>query len=246
MAGEPAEAGSGGSGTLGGTAGLPPGGNGGTAPAIGGEAGGGTDGGSAGAGMGGASGAGTGAGGTIGAGATAACPDLDLNGTPDCEETLASNSDFDKNAEGWSNEATVNQVWNQEDARRVTDSGSIRIHNAFLADFDTVTMNGSWQCRPVEPVVTYRYVAEVFVQGGQSPSGSGALHLIFYDGNDCSGTITGSALDIGSVLNAWQVLEVKAPAPPGSHSARLRLVAMKPMREQEYRVQFDNVLFRQD
>jgi hypothetical protein len=245
MAGEPAEAGSGGSGTLGGTAGGPPGGNGGT-PAIGGEAGGPTDAGSGGAGIGGASGAGAGAGGTIGTGATAACPDLDQNGTPDCEETLASNSDFDKNAEGWNNEATVNQVWNQEDARSVTDSGSIRIHNAFLADYDTVTMNGSWQCRPVEPVVKYRFVAEAFVPGGQSPTGSGALHLLFYPTNDCTGDNIGGATDIGSVLNAWQVLEVKAPAPPGSHSARLRLVAMKPMREQEFRVQFDNVLFRKE
>ena len=49
---------------------------------------------------------------------------------------------------------------------------------------------------------------------------------------------------------SWQCVPaaptLSVSLPPGSHSARLRLVAMKPMREQEYRAHFDNVLFRED
>src|SRR5262249_2141245 len=127
-----------------------------------------------------------------GVGASPDCPDLDENLTPDCDETLVKNADFDKDTKNWEPEQDVTAAWSSTDARKVADSGSMDVTTSVAGESTTAGIAGVDQCLAVKGGSTYHFNAEVFIEGGQSPSGSGAINLVYYDEDDCTGLITDS------------------------------------------------------
>ena len=195
------------------------------------------------AGSSGASGAGAGTAGA--AGSNPACPDVDQDGKPDCQQTLVSNAAFDSTVSGWSVETTAEQAWGAGDAHDVTSSGSISVKSSLYYESDSFAMTGSFQCLPVVAAHRYQAAAELFIAFGQPSVGNGALGLLFYDGDNCTGATMGSTVAQSGMVDVWQPVEVAYEAPAGSKSVLLRLLAVKPMFESSFEVRFDNVLLRE-
>jgi hypothetical protein len=219
----------------------------------GGSAGSGGSGASGGAGKGGSA---SGAGGVAGKGGSAGvcgtggapeprCPDLDLNGVPDCDETIVENPTFDTDADAWQAEENVATAWENADAHDNDESGSLLVENQIEEDRDGGSMLGVRQCFEASAGVFYRFAVEVKVPES-APATQGGFQLLAYDGVACAGTVVkgvSSSLVRGS---GWNVTELTYPAPEGTQSIALRLVSVKPYRESPVEVLFDNVLVRTD
>ena len=187
---------------------------------------------------------GTPTGGVAGAGASADCPDLDQNLVSDCKETLLDNSDFDEDTASWSKEDNVTATWDMADAGEAMKSGSMEVTDAVVNDGDAIGMNGVYQCVKVTGGKSYYLAAELFIAEGQTTAGSGALGIVFYDQDDCTGIITAVGNSLSGLVGAWQLITIQRDAPEPTRSARVRLAAAKPFREPHFAVSFDNVLLR--
>ena len=227
--------------STGGTGGT--GGAGGSTAQTGGSSG--VGGSSAGAsGVGGAGKGGTSGGGTSGgSGASAPCPDIDQNGTVDCDETVVSNADFDSDADEWNAEMLSGLAWNEIDARSVSNSGSVDVTNENSGGSEVATISAASQCVVVYAGTTYMFASEVFVPPGQPAGGFGALNMVFYDQPDCVGQILDSGFAPSTSNNFWQTVTLVKKGPPGAISAAIRLGAVKALNMPPYVARFDNVLF---
>lgn len=191
----------------------------------------------------------TSSGGTTGTGGATggACPDLNVDGVPDCQETLVGNSTFNSDGTSWTTEYGMLSAWTAgpaADAAGSGTSGGLDVTNPVVADLDGSTMGGVRQCISATAARTYSIFAQIFIPPGQG-AGSGALSIGYYSTADCTGAAS-SVLTTGLVTdtNGWKVTQAAAPAPAGTKSMAVRLVIQKGFRDPTFHAYFDNVLVK--
>jgi hypothetical protein len=243
--GESGDSATGGDGTSGGSSGS-------GGAASGGSAGNGMMGGAGGlGGLGGVGGMGGmgGMSGLAGAGGSPECPDLDRNGKGDCQETIVTNPAFNADAASWVHETEVAQMWNTEDARDVSASGSLDVTNeSYHPESSGTGMAGSGQCVPVTAGKDYRATAELFIETNQGDNVSAGLSVVFYASTDCGGNPLFGPSNLAFGTGVWLPVDMTVGAPAGAtpaRSAKVRLVSVKPFRLQRFKARFDNVLFKE-
>jgi hypothetical protein len=173
------------------------------------------------------------------------CPDLDGNLRLDCDETALTNSTFDADVRGWSEEIGLTLTWSDVDAHGKETSGSLAVDNRNEGNRDGDTMSGASQCIDATGGALYRLAAELLISDAPE-EGGGGLQLIFHDDVACAGHVidNSTASSLAGPWPAWKVLTLTQRAPASAKSATIRLVAMKPFRRPSFRVIFDNVLVR--
>ena len=103
------------------------------------------------------------AGSTAGSGG-AACPDLDGDGVPDCQQTLVLNAGFGQAISAWPAEAGSMASWTSVDANGSTVSGAIDVTNV---DTNPAHASNGWiaagasQCLTVVPGSSYEIAAQL-------------------------------------------------------------------------------------
>jgi hypothetical protein len=181
------------------------------------------------------------------AGKTPAEAGFDGGALPDagcklCGYNIVENADFDSGIAGWNVESMGNIEWSSLDASELTWSGSISVDNRRFDSIDGMTAIAARQCAPAAAGRVYE-IQTMMTIGVLDGSGEGGLSVRFYAGPDCSspalsgGFATTSAARVG----AWGVARGEATAPQGTGSAAIRLVAIKPLRERNVKVTFDEI-----
>ncbi len=153
------------------------------------------------------------------------CPDLNNNNLPDNTETLASNSTFDSDSDGWDAEPGVGLGWNVTDACDRCESGSVSVTNEFAGTSGPYSVDGARQCINAKPGQHYVIV------GAADPSADslGGVGLAFYASADCSGdAITSGNSSLAIPEWAWQKVTTHLAAPDSAQSVALRLVVAAP------------------
>lgn len=171
------------------------------------------------------------------------CGDLDQNNVQDCQETLAKNSTFDANADGWVADPGISKVWQAADARGKS-SGSMRL------DFATTSASSSWvlaaagQCLPAWSDDELEVGARSFIPDGQA-GGRAEVSLAIFTEDDCHGGFLDSLVPVqSSETGSWQALHGSVKMPAGTRSVLVRLAASKPGSQASLQVQFDDILIR--
>lgn len=177
--------------------------------------------------------------------ASAGCPDLDGNGIPDCDESLAANPSFDADSmlQAWTADTNVELKWITADAHTKADSGSLVVENDAQGDQDGSSMLGARQCFRVVGGAIYHFGSEISVPDAAG-QGRGGLQVTVYDVPGCVGSILdtfNSNLVKGST---WKASQVTYISPATAKSLLVRLVAVKLFRDPSLAVGFDNVLVR--
>jgi hypothetical protein len=171
------------------------------------------------------------------------CVHTNLDGKPDCDDTLSLNSDFNRSIQGWTGTANATVRWVQLDVQGAGQSGSIAVKNVEEGDYDGVSEAAATQCLSATPGVTYTYEAWTFIEHGQ-PFGNAQLEVWFYDQPDCAPLVTDNgayALNSLDVTDHWNLLRGSLKVPATVHSMSVRLVATKPYRNRPIEVLFDSV-----
>jgi hypothetical protein len=167
---------------------------------------------------------------------------LDAGGCKLCGYNIVDNADFDSGISGWSAESTGTIEWSKLDASKLTWSGSLAVENLRFDSVDGMTAIAARQCAPATAGRVYE-IQTMMTIGVLDGSGDGGLSVRFYAGPDCSppalpgGFTTTSAARVG----AWGTARGQATAPQGTGSAAIRLVAIKPLRERNVKVTFDEI-----
>ena len=174
------------------------------------------------------------------------CPDLDNNGTDDCQETLALNPSFNADAEKWKAESEASATWDSYDGTAQLNSGSILIENKAPASTSEgqVTKTAT-QCIPLTGGHSYVVLAQMYIQGNMV-RGYGLLSGYFFDGEDCDGTVllTGISPQNGTI-SSWRTLGVTLAAPAPARSLLLGLgVSRRTDDAEPFSARFDNVLVK--
>jgi hypothetical protein len=152
-------------------------------------------------------------------------------------QNLLTNSTFDANVSGWSNQAFLS--WSSNDADGSAGSGSAQVRNNGTPP---VTIK-SGQCVAITGGLTYAYAADYFIPSGQTDSGEADLILSFYSSSNCViGYITGDMVG-GALIDTWDHLEGRLDAPAGAGYAKVELGSNKlsGMTGTNYYVQMDNI-----
>lgn len=172
------------------------------------------------------------------------CPDLDLNGVADCQETLAQNPRFAADASHWSATGDVLIEWSPINALTDEPSGSGRVSVHGALDMDGDVLRAATQCVPVGDAQELDVYASALVKSGQG-EGEASLGIFSFSTDDCSGSPLGLPLDVPTVgRDIWQTIGAHRALPPMTASVLVRLGVSKPFRSPRFDVYFDNVLLR--
>ncbi len=169
------------------------------------------------------------------------CPDLDDNFVFDCDETIANNYAFDKDASEWTTETNIVLSWQPLDAMGRSDSGSLGVQDTFTTDADSSLMLGGRQCLPVDEQTNYEFAVQISVPDGATGTTAG-MQIIVYNADNCMGSMLDLASSPVVSGSSWNVVSFQHTMPQFAKSLVLRLVSIKPDREAPSTVMFDNVL----
>jgi len=207
----------------------------------------------AGGGSGGVAGHAAGSGGVAGAAPAIpeveGCADLDANKVPDCNETIALNSDFKMDALLWSADMYTSVIWNEENAAGDPPSGSALVVSEGVIDENGigVALRSAQQCIAIDGAKLVLVYANAFVDAGQDEQGRAEVDVAFFDSEDCSGALSTSfstpqPLDGG--VGSWFTLKAGSVSSASTKSAQVKLGLLKPFRAKSFQARFDNVLVK--
>ena len=171
------------------------------------------------------------------------CAHVDELGKPDCDKTLVSNADFNKDIVGWNPEAGGELRWVDFDAQEAKTSGSIAVLNAQHGDVDGTVGVAASQCLPaVMAKETYAFAANVYIKRGQS-YGQGQILVFLYQESGCKGLIQGAYAVTGvQSTERWlNATGTSVTIPEGVKSMGVRLHVEKPFRSDTLEVLYDAV-----
>jgi hypothetical protein len=172
------------------------------------------------------------------------CPDLDVNGVLDCDETLAVNATFDSDVLPWIGETAIVTKWHETDAHGITESGALSVENQTDQDQTGASLLAARQCIRVDGDAVYNFAVEVSVPS-ESENTQGGMILYFYEGAACTGNLADTPL-VTNFVSApeWTVAQKTYLTPASAESVMVRLVAQKMFRDPPRKVFYDNVLVR--
>lgn len=179
-----------------------------------------------------------------GGGPPTRCPDLDVNGVLDCDETIAINPDFDSDVLPWIGETNIVVDWQDRDAHGITSSGALSVENQTDVDQSGSSLLAARQCVSVLGDTVYNFAVEVLVPA-ESVNAQGGMILFFYDGAACTGNLADTPLTSNFVnASEWTVAQKTYLTPASAESVMVRLVSQKMFRDPPTKVFYDNVLVR--
>lgn len=179
--------------------------------------------------------------GTDGEGLVEGCADLDTDGVPDCEVTLAQNPTFTSDVEGWKALGEAELNWQAENAFGDHPSGSAELTT------DTEMRASAYQCVPLEGAALVIAYASTFVDPGddaEQPS-KAELEVTFFRGEGCSGASDGYFVTPPStVTGAWTTVQAGNVSKDTTLSASIELVGLKSASAATLSIYFDNVMVK--
>jgi hypothetical protein len=171
------------------------------------------------------------------------CAHTDLNGKPDCSDTLTVNSDFNRDTTYWGVTGNASVRWVKLDVQGSGMSGSIAVKDVEQGDFDGNSEAAASQCVAAVPGATYAYQVWTFIAHGQ-PYGQSQLEVWFHDQPKCAALVSDNgayALNSLDVTDHWNLLRGSLHIPETVHSMSVRLVTRKPYRNAPIEILFDSV-----
>lgn len=178
-------------------------------------------------------------------GAAKRCPDIDGNKVLDCDETLAQNAGFDADVSTWANDTGASTKWDERDAHSRTDSGALSLELETVVDKEGTVLLGTRQCFSASGGAVYRFATEVSVPV-ETASARAGIQLIPYASPACNGTLLDNVTSNLIQGTTWSVAEITYLMPVAAKSVALRLIAIKPFKDEPTPILFDNVLVRTD
>ena len=175
------------------------------------------------------------------------CPDLNGNAVLDCKESLVANPSFRSDLAGWTAEVDTQQTLIARDGQDNPTSASMVVINARHSDSDLgSTMGGSVQCVRATDAGSYDFAVQALAMPSPATMVWGGVAFVFFTSPDCSGASNGAySPTLSSADTAgWQVLRGIVSPPFGTKSMMLRLVVVKPFKQQPSAAIFDNVLLK--
>ncbi len=143
---------------------------------------------------------------------------------------LVQNGGFDTGVESWESSSTFS--WNPLDAGGNPASGSMHV----VEDTPSPIPPNSARLAIVEQCVpavtggqTYMFSAQSLEPAGQNRTGSATLAILWYPTGECEfGDVLGNImLGANPPAGEWWTFRWKLEAPPGTGSARVRLVVLR-------------------
>ncbi|HWA75235.1 MAG TPA: hypothetical protein VG937_23020 [Polyangiaceae bacterium] len=193
--------------------------------------------------------AGSGGAGGDGSVISIACPDLDDNTVPDCDETLATNATFNLDIEGWRTETNATAIWSFINAQAGEKSGSIQVESnapANAASGDAFVYTGVTQCLSLAGAGDHQIFAQMFSEG-EAVTAYGSVVGRVFGSADCTGSPTSviPSPNQGNTGNWFpmQTAVFKADANAKSLLVELR-VGKLATRTGSVSLRFDNVMVR--
>lgn len=186
------------------------------------------------------------AGGSAGAGEPPRCPDLDDNGVLDCDESIVMNASFDKDVKSWLNDVEMELEWEDRDATGQGASGALGATSSYQDDREGGRLLGARQCVPIVGGNTYEFAAQVYVPEDAGKTYAG-LEMQVWDGPSCSGNPLDKKQSETLVPAGpdWGLAALTYLTPTSGKSVNVRLLWIKPYRQDPVTVLFDNVLVHQ-
>jgi hypothetical protein len=196
------------------------------------------------------------------------CPDLDENGTLDCEETVIENAGFSRNAtpdpgasdagatdgggaggDDWAPEESTTLSF-AEDRKGRPDSAALAVQNAVVASAPGSSLAGARHCLPVNgaagtTAAAVSFGGLLFIPPGQTGSGQAGMNLQFFSTDNCRGPLMAAvSTPLVGKVGSWSPVLARTAAPPGSRSMALRLVVLKPFAGAPLQAYFDDLLVK--
>lgn len=172
------------------------------------------------------------------------CPDLDGSGVGDCDETLATNASFDHGYGSWVPEPDILLSWRPEDASAAPQPGLVSLTSARVLQSDSFATAGASQCIPVTEIGAYTISVHLFIPRGQG-GGSGGIGALYFATENCRDAALNAYMSPTlPTVGEWVVAGGEAQVPLGTRSILVRLLTVKPFRQQSLEVLFDDVLVR--
>jgi hypothetical protein len=170
------------------------------------------------------------------------CMHMDQLGNADCSLTLTSNSDFNRNSQGWAPENGALVRWVDFDVQSSKGSGALAVKNATQGDVDGTVGVSAAQCLEAGPGKTYELGTSVYIKKGQ-PFGEGQILVFFFDQPSCGGVAESQAYALSQVeaTGKWSYMSGGVTIPAEVKSFSMRLQVEKPFRSDALEVLFDAV-----
>jgi len=179
-----------------------------------------------------------------------ACPDLDENTVPDCDETPVDNATFNTDVVGWRIENYASATWSFVNAQAGEKSGSILIEsNAPMnaTSGDAFVYTGVTQCLVLDgPPRAHQIFAQMY-SDGNVVAGYGSVVGRQFTSEDCSGTPSSvtASLNQGNTSNWFTMQTPTFMADPGAKSLMVELrIGKLATRAGPVSLRFDNVMVR--
>lgn len=181
---------------------------------------------------------------------TIACPDLDDNTVPDCDETLATNATFNIDIEGWRPETNATAIWSFINAQAGEKSGSIQVESnvpANTASGDAFVYTGVVQCLPLDGAAGEHQIFAQMFSEGEAVTAYGSVVGRVFASADCTGSpvsVTPSP-NQGNTGNWFPMQTALFAVDTGAKSLLVELrVGKLAMRTGSVSLRFDNVMVR--
>jgi hypothetical protein len=169
-------------------------------------------------------------------------------------ETLVTNPGFSSNLAGWvAEDVGVLESWQEEDADKAPDSGSLAVINSNYSDEPAARSGtaggGARQCIALIRGSQVDLAADVFIPKGQGAGFMGntyaavaTLSLFFYTATGCQGqNASNFTSEPVQSQDEWVHVQASAQPPRGARSMAVRLATLKPFPQFSFQAQFDNV-----
>jgi hypothetical protein len=156
---------------------------------------------------------------------------------------LVRNPSFDQNSTGWVSEGALTQAWLPEDAHQSALSGSLSLSNRNVVSGGTgQTGLASHQCIFAWSGDSLATSARVRIAPAQS-AGQAGVNLTFFGADGCEGVLLGGQdLAFTSSTGKWLKVRGKLVVPPGTRSAKVRLMVEKPFEAPTFEARFDDIV----
>ncbi len=179
------------------------------------------------------------------------CADLNMNQVADCNETLVSNPDMNKNVDVWAPDPDTTIGWDKGNAWGDTPSGSALVASPGVIDANAVgsALRAAAQCIPVAGKKLITVYANAFVDSGQDPEGHAEVDVFFFNQPACAGTSTSgfsTPQPLDAATDTWLTLKAGSLSSDSTQSLLVKLAISKPFHADSFRARFDNVLLRSD
>lgn len=179
-----------------------------------------------------------------------ACPDLDQNTVPDCDETVVENATFNLDVEGWRVEPNAVGSWSFINAQAGEKSGSILVESNVPANSssgDAFVYTGVTQCLPLNGLAGEHQIFAQMFSEGEAVTAYGSVVGRLFTTADCSGSpvsVTPSP-NQGNTSNWFPMQTALFTADAKAKSLMVELrVGKLATRTGSVSLRFDNVLVR--